>query len=123
MKKTAITLALALAATVAGAAPHFYTGNELLAKFDGDPADRAVAHGYVAGAADVLSEEGMVCVPSGVTLRQMTDMVIKVLRDLPADRHSTAKVFVHGTLLGAFPCAKKPASTRPAPSPRSGDLT
>lgn len=101
-------LAFMLAPMSAHAAT-FFTGNDLL-KWCG--AERALAIGFVAGVYDTIdiSQENKfvkatVCLRSGATVRQMTDVVCQYLNSNPTFRDFPAATLVSVALAGSFPCA------------------
>lgn len=69
---------------------------------------------YVLGVADTMRVMSRVttpianfkhiCVPSGATSGQLTDVAIKYLRDHPEKRHLGAMVLVINAIREAFPC-------------------
>jgi len=67
------------------------------------PNGNACLH-YIAGAADVLLMHKEICVPSGVTISQLADIVTKYLRDNPEVRHFTAASSTTVALARVFPC-------------------
>jgi hypothetical protein len=62
--------------------------------------------GFVVGVADTASalEFKYLCIPNGVTARQLEDIVTPFLRDHPEDRHWSASGLVLSALAKAFPC-------------------
>lgn len=81
----------------------FYTGNEL---YDKCQRQIAFCQGYIAGVADVLSAQNgnSICIPKGVVLGQLTDVVTYWLRDHPEKRQYTANSQVYLALDKAFHC-------------------
>ena len=105
----------------------FMDGNEFLAACSNN---REFAEGYVAGFYDkALQDKASVsfyvplmemekrtsfrvlstvvkdyCAPERATLRQLTDVVCKHLKDNPEGRHIPATVLVHEAFREAFPC-------------------
>ena len=73
----------------AGTGKSFATGNDLYSYFSENP---LWASGYIGGAVDVLSASPvkMICIPDGVNLGQLRDIVKKYLESNPQNRHYTA---------------------------------
>jgi len=70
------------------------TGNELLKRCeDNDAVQRAFCVGYVIGVADMVEEgpSGLICVATGVSNGQLSDIVVKFLRDHPERRQLQRK--------------------------------
>lgn len=99
---------------VGPASAQFYTGNELL---DLCKSSRTLVIGYSAGFVEgrqdivVDADDGMLrtvkptfCIPDGVTLGQITDVICKALTDNPANRHWSASVLARASINDAFPC-------------------
>ena len=102
----------AIAENATADARHFVSGNQLLA-LRGDKGSVSL---YVAGVMDRDSGYDALggpsaglsyCVPSEVTLRQATDVLIRYLDERPAERHKAAAYLVRAALIAAFPCATK----------------
>jgi|SRR5215469_4451814 len=90
--------------------PHakaFHSANELYASCDPDPRASACTE-YVAGVTDGLwsldSHLTEICLPDGVVLNQAVDVVVKWLKDNPAQRHYSASSDIEVALREAFPC-------------------
>jgi hypothetical protein len=81
----------------------FMTGRTLLARMNGDAADRANAVGYIVGVADTLMGE-VSCPPHGLTSGQLASEVRKVLEENPDKLSVSADVFVHAVML-KWPCS------------------
>lgn len=47
------------------------------------------------------------CIPKGVILRQLVDIVVKHLEDHPSVRHEAAGMLVSAALATAYPCPKR----------------
>lgn len=56
---------------------------------------------------DAISDHPSFCMPSHVTVGQITDVVKKYLRDHPERRHYTAASVVGAAISVAFPCPVK----------------
>jgi hypothetical protein len=87
-------------------ATYFTDGNKLLADMDeGSSTKRMYALGYVAGVVDSMNRF-MFCLPSSVTIGQLTDMVHNYLRNTPSERHQPADVIIAKAFSVVFPCKK-----------------
>lgn len=89
----------------------FLTGNDLLARCE---TNRSACINYVLGVSDALSffedagaSKSFICTTTNVTAGQMTDVVIKYLKDNPAVRNQGAAGLTWSALTDAFPCPKK----------------
>ena len=101
-----IIAALALVVSTASQA-YFYTGNVLLERLQSsDSGDRRVAMAYISGVSDSMSEITH-CLPAGVTVGQVRDLVRDELLNSAAERHDDASIFVARVLYRTWPCAKK----------------
>ena len=102
--KHIITALVIFAASTAQA--YFHTGNDLLKDMQStDASDRAFAHGYIAGVHDSMGGIAH-CVPVGVTIGQLRDLVRAELVNSPAERHMDASIFVGRVLYRTWPCKK-----------------
>jgi hypothetical protein len=99
-----IITAIALAASTAASAG-FFTGNDLLARMNGDEIDVYIARGFVMGVHDA-GEGHAHCTPE-VRASQISDVVKLSLQKFPERRHEPAWWFVHWALEAAYPCKKK----------------
>jgi hypothetical protein len=89
----------------------FISGNTLYERCVPGASDTANSFciGYVTGVADVLMQLHTVCLPSGVEIGQLVDVVTKHLRDHPEVRHYQANNEI-GIVLGTtFPCQRRNA--------------
>lgn len=103
MKRLLIALTAALAFS---AQAQFVTGNSLLSSLKSDsPGERIWALGYITGTLDVADGD-VFCLPSGVEVGQMRDMVQYFLENKPAVRHHNAAALVGYLLEEAYPCKK-----------------
>ena len=105
MKKliTAVTIALSSVAAQA----EFVDGNKLLSWLESsNEAENALGVGYVAGVFDGLSGS-VICAPSNVTLRQVSDMTVRGLKAVPEARDKSADQFVSAIASSKWPCKKK----------------
>ncbi len=100
MKLAALILALPMLAHA-----QFYTGNRLLSGLSGDENQQISALAYIQGVADAGNGSAF-CPPGSVTTGQIADIVAKVIREMPADRHNPAAWFITGSLQGVWPCQK-----------------
>lgn len=106
MKRALVALALTVCCTPAYA--QFYTGNDWLRKYTSKQVhDQIAILGYTAGIADGHPN---ICIPNGVTLGQMADMVHGALVRVPEHRHHSAAVFVIAVLEPVWPCTQAPAA-------------
>ena len=91
------------------AAPHFFTGNELL----NQRADGALVRMYVAGVIDgnarltIDDSSRRYCLPENGTLSQYADVVVQYLTRNPATRHQPAAYLVRNALEESFRCPPK----------------
>ena len=76
------------------------------------PFDNGLCTGYIEGISDALGASAIlgstVCVPSGVTVQQITDIVGRYLQGNPHLRHYAANGLVAAALNDAFPCSPNP---------------
>ena len=109
MRRTLAALALTACLAPAHAAS-FYTGNDWLRHYTSTQThDQVAILAFTAGVADGHPN---ICIPAGVTLGQMADMVHGALVRVPEMRHNSAAVFVIAVLEPVWPC--KPAPARSA---------
>lgn len=92
----------------------FFTGNKLLEACD---QSKAECTGYVLGAVDMImfnqtidGAKQYLCIPSTVDALQITDVVLKYIRDNPEWRHWPSGPLIWNATTKAFPCnsAAKP---------------
>lgn len=75
--------------------------------------DDAFCAAYIAGVADDLELIRIVgnrpqCIPAGVTVGQLRDVVLKRLRENPAERHLSAAAIARFAIMEAYPaCGTK----------------
>jgi hypothetical protein len=105
---SAFILVCVLSPEIALGAQGFLSGNQLYERCVADMNTVANSYciGYVAGIADVLSASKITCASDGVTVGQVTDIVVKYLRDHPEKRHYAAQDQVGTALMQAFPCQR-----------------
>ena len=97
----------------------FKTGNQLLSECEAldDNQKRAVCAGYISGTFDLLLEQQelypepilKVCPNERITLGQATDVVVKHLKDNPADRDMSASFLAWMAIYRAWPCLTQKA--------------
>lgn len=89
---------------MAASAGTFENGNNLLAycKASAGTWESSYCLGFIAGVADTNS--ALLCVPNGVTLRQLADVVAKNLEKHPEARHFPAYDLTTAAILTDFPC-------------------
>lgn len=104
-----IALLMLLALPVESSA--FWTGNDILARCEGDVADQRDCLGYVTGASDMLAAAQTVggarpvmCQPDNVSRKQVVDIVVRYLQNNPNVRHFLGGSLVRIALMDAFPC-------------------
>lgn len=83
--------------------PVFYNGNEL---YELCGKNIPFCNGYISGVADVLASQSgnSMCLPKGVVIKQVADVVMKYLTDHPESRHYNANSEIFLALSIAFPC-------------------
>jgi hypothetical protein len=71
-----------------------------------------ICFSYIQGAIDAARTQAALdaakqpfCIPDGVTLGQLRDMVVQELRADPSERHLGADLFVLTPMVKSFPCA------------------
>ena len=85
----------------------FISGNDLLSKLDSsDQMHKGFAFGYIAGVFDA-GIRAVHCAPDNVVMKQVVDMVKKLLVDTPELRHQSGDKYVFAATKAAWPCAKK----------------
>ena len=101
----AVASAVLSPTTMAMAQPlTFYSGNQLYTWCEAPDSDACRA--YIVGVADAASwlRSSGICLPQGVTVGQVTDVVRKDLRDRPQGRHYAAVTMVLAAFREAWPC-------------------
>lgn len=105
--KHAITLIL-LSLGLSFSAPSwavFFDGNKLYDLLTHEAShNRGVGLGYLIGVSDSINGRGKACVPDGVSARQLKDLVLSVLKELPNMRHEPADILVEAAYITAWPC-------------------
>lgn len=89
----------------------YYIGNQLMEWNSSNTAfDKGRFMGYVVGIVDAKSRgwesTRLSCVPSGVTVRQLQEVVRKYLKQNPQEWHLEADLLVTFAMMEAFPCPK-----------------
>jgi Rap1a immunity proteins len=87
--------------------PSFSTGGNTLFTVCSEPhgsESLANCYGYVVGVADTLAMTRLACLPRGVAVSQLTDIVLNELRNHPENRHHSAASIVAVAFKRAFPC-------------------
>jgi hypothetical protein len=117
LRHTAVLTACVLFAGVqASAASSFYDGNQLYALCtDTNRASAALTEGmcrgYVMGVVDQAAGQALygqhICLPNGVSAVQATDVVVRYLRENPAERHIGAGTLAAKALGIGFPCSAR----------------
>jgi len=105
----------AVASLPSEAHAEFYSGNELYDYCSTDKSDpvyyskQSTCRGFIAGVVDTVNATRSLsgtasCLPSGVTLAQVTDVVMKHLRENPQYRNLSAAILVQGAIMDAWGC-------------------
>jgi hypothetical protein len=87
-----------------------YTGNELLKVCESGGENRAFCVGYIEGVSDGLSigsDKLQFDMPQKVTMEQMTDIVVKYLKNNPEIRDRHAAWLIQKSFEQAFPVGRK----------------
>jgi hypothetical protein len=95
----------------------FFSGNQVYDTCTGgNPATDTACMSYIAGVMDELVtfdevmsksiDPTMACVPTGVTVEQIKDLVVKFMRDNPKVRNNRASSIVSEVILTNYPCKK-----------------
>jgi hypothetical protein len=111
----AVPLLLLLAVLPTPAVAAFYSGNDFLSYCNAPEtaAARGKCTSFVAGAFDASEllltdrerdRSRFFCVPPSVTLGQLTDVLLKYVRENPAERHETAVSLFFKAIWTAWPC-------------------
>lgn len=92
--------------------PHLTSGNELYQDYQSFkgitekmPFDSGYYLGYVTGAVD-MGNNILFCLPSGVTVGQLADLVGRYLADHPERRHASGAWLITEALSEHYPCKK-----------------
>jgi hypothetical protein len=93
---------------------HYITGNELLeaCTTNTDYAKHG-CNSYIIGMTDawIFGAKPAVCIPLGVTIGQLKDLVTQGLIDVPKYRHFSAAFSVGSILMNNYSCDDKPKIT------------
>lgn len=101
-----LILGLALCATTMAHAS-FIDGNKLHKYLiSNSDIENTHAWGYIAAIGDAFNGSTH-CIPEGVSVGQLRDVVKKFLTDTPEVRHRPADVIVYVILKNTYPCAEK----------------
>jgi Rap1a immunity proteins len=87
----------------------FRSGNDLYQKCidqAGDMFGQGYCAGYMVGAADAFTYDGILCLPPGVTEGQLEEVVLTYVRAHSEARHYAGSSIVRRVLEVAFPCKK-----------------
>ncbi|WP_425495018.1 Rap1a/Tai family immunity protein [Pandoraea commovens] len=100
---------IAAAPTIAATSSVAYSGNDLMSNCDDQGVNRSFCLGFISGVvngANVMQtrEQRVICVPSGVTVGQLTDIVVRALRTHPESRHMDAGFLTLVGVATTFPC-------------------
>ena len=95
-----------IAALSLNAHAEFYDGNALYEDMRGTTVEKAMALGYIMGAADAFRGISF-CPQENVTSGQLNDMVRKYLIANPDKRHYSGDSIVIHVISGNWPCPKK----------------
>jgi hypothetical protein len=100
--------AQAFAAQGRGGQPGFFNGNFLyeacITDPRADPTGLSLCQGYAAAIADFADFMGIVCAPQGADVRQITDIIIRALKEKPEVRHMPALLLSLAALQKSYPC-------------------
>jgi hypothetical protein len=114
MLKRAILGLLVAGLVIQPASAEYINGNRLyeMCRDDG-AASRGFLYGYLASlidtsafVADVISRQRPLCVPEGVELNQLADVVCRYLQDNPEKRQSTGSGLAFVAVGHSFKCKK-----------------
>ena len=100
-----IALALLTACVVStGAGAGFKDGNKLFAECTSPISSLSYGDclGYVQGVSDALGTVVVGCVPNGVKLSQVKNVVVEHLRKNPAERHTAAAALTIAAIMEAW---------------------
>ena len=84
-----------------------FDGNKLFEHCDTDGANwsNGVCYGYVVGTYDRGRYDSVgVCIPDGVSVKQLIDLTTNYLRDNPQLRHKPADLLIGSSWYEAWPC-------------------
>ena len=111
--KRALIVGVFIVATSHGAyaVQMFENGNQLLQSCtQTDTFSQALCMGYVEGIADEVAlvqsfNKSPSCIPPGVVVKQLVDVVVKSLRQKPETRNSEAALLATAAFAEAWPCS------------------
>jgi len=113
MRLTALAVAAGLLWPACAFSAGFVTSNDLYERCNAQSGtvEHGFCLGYLAGIADQVNSNDMtICIPlpDGVTLGQVTDIVVKALREHRSQqRHGSASALAEWALREAFPCKEQ----------------
>jgi hypothetical protein len=115
MKRLTFALSFCIWSYANPAFAAFYSGNKLneWCQSTSSPLDNLQCQIYIAAIYDnsndyaQMSGKSLFCIPSGVTLGQLVDVVKLWLTNNPSKRHFTASWVVTTAFIDAFPCKTK----------------
>jgi hypothetical protein len=88
----------------------FISGNKLMSLIQSEvSSEKTFAYGYVAGVFD-LGYGTTHCAPDNVTIKQITDMTLKLLQTVPEMRERSGDQFVNAVISKTWPCKKQSSS-------------
>ncbi|MBR0915816.1 Rap1a/Tai family immunity protein [Bradyrhizobium japonicum] len=98
----------ALACSTSPASPYFDTGNSLY-ELCQNPRTYPICLGTIIGHYDMLLANGYDCGPDNQrTKQQIMDIVVKYLKDNPAERSDVAALATYRAMTAAFACKQIP---------------
>jgi hypothetical protein len=113
VKKTIATIILTLSAATASA-QYSYPGNDMLSELNqGANWANGQANGFIWGVVDVLLVQELICIATGTTRKQLSDVVQQYIQVNPKYRHRDAVYLASAALIEAFPC-KRPTKGQPS---------
>lgn len=111
MKKTIATIILAVSAATASA-QYTYPGNEMLGELNqGANWSNGQANGFIWGITDVLLVQEVICIGTGTTRKQLSDVVQQYIQVNPKYRHRDSVYLASAALIEAFPCNRQSKGT------------
>lgn len=100
-----VILTIALSVSMSSHA-EFLTGNKLYSLLNGTDLEKSFAYGFVAGVSDAYM--GVThCPPENITIKQVSDMVLKALEQAPEHREKAAELYVMTATRLVWPCKQK----------------
>ena len=105
-------LAAAVITVASAANATWFTGNQILNQIHGEPFERGGAAGFVTGVASAINGD-LACIPAGISVGQMRDMVANLLQNNPNIGHQPAEIIVAALLIAEFPCSAADSPSEP----------